>query len=90
MSSVAERVQALCSERLSTVHCECVDFSDGNCDGSKLDLVVVSAEFVGTALLARHRKVNGVIKDGGLMDGIHALTIKAWTPEQWEKKKGQN
>ena len=31
--------------------------------------------------------VQDLVKNGGLMEKIHALTIKAWTEEEWEKKK---
>ena len=57
-----------------------VDFSDSGCDGSKLAVRVVSTEFEGLALLARHRAVNAAVAH--LMAGIHALTIKALTPTQ--------
>jgi len=36
-------------------------------------------------LLDRHRMVNDTIKEQ--MKEIHALTLKTWTPEQWEQKK---
>lgn len=70
---------------LQTDHIECIDFSDDVCDGAKLDLVVVSEKFQGKPPLARHRLVNGALAD--MMDEIHAVTIKAWTPAQYESKK---
>lgn len=62
---------------------------EGSCSGgAKLILTIVSNQFKGKMPLARHRLVNSLLKDE-LADGsvIHALTINAWTPEQWEKKK---
>ena len=59
------------------------DLSDG-C-GSKLNLVVVSDQFEGVSLIDRQRKVNDALSS--LMPSIHALTMKTWTPEQYEKKK---
>lgn len=56
------------------------DFSDAGCEGSKLAVRIVSAEFDGQALLARHRAVNAAVAP--LMGSIHALTIKALTPAQ--------
>jgi len=38
-------------------------------------------------LLDRHRLINDTVTQAGLFEHIHALTIKAWTPEEWEKKK---
>jgi stress-induced morphogen len=61
------------------------DFSDG-C-GAKFDLIVVTKEFEGKPLLDRHRLVNEALKD--LMPKIHAVTMKTWTPTQWESKKPQ-
>jgi BolA family transcriptional regulator, general stress-responsive regulator len=56
------------------------DFSDAGCVGYKLEAHVVSPEFDGMALLARHRAVNAALAD--MMPRIHALTIKALTPSQ--------
>ena len=52
------------------------------------NVTVVSKEFENIALIQRHRLVNETLADemneakGGT---IHALAIKAKTPEQWEK-----
>mmetsp|Transcript_10803 Transcript_10803/g.31992 ORF Transcript_10803/g.31992 Transcript_10803/m.31992 type:complete len:85 (+) Transcript_10803:228-482(+) len=75
-----------CASHFDAEHCEVQDHSDG-C-GAKLEIVVVSASFDKVPLLQRHRRVQGLLKDEGLMDSIHAVTIKAWTPDQWETKKG--
>mmetsp|Transcript_15236 Transcript_15236/g.28923 ORF Transcript_15236/g.28923 Transcript_15236/m.28923 type:complete len:89 (-) Transcript_15236:58-324(-) len=85
--AIAEDVKAKCESSLEATHVECVDFSDDHCDGAKLELVVVSAVFQGLPLLKRHRKVNEVLAD--FMPQIHALTIKAWTPEQYQEKEQQ-
>jgi stress-induced morphogen len=37
--------------------------------------------------LARHRLVNAALAE--IMGEIHALTIKAWTPAQYESKKAE-
>jgi BolA protein len=72
---------------LDATHVECIDRSSdgaGSCDGNAmLELVVVSPRFDGVPLLQRHRMVNDCLKD--LMPKIHALTIKAWSPEQHER-----
>ena len=60
-----------------------VDTSDG-C-GSKFEAIIVSAKFDGMALLERQQAVNTVLADD--MPGIHALSMKTWTPAQYEKKK---
>ena len=47
----------------------------------------MTKEFEGKPLLDRHRLVNEALKD--LMPKIHAVTMKTWTPAQWETKKPQ-
>jgi len=61
------------------------DESDG-C-GAKFNIIVVSKAFESKPPLERHRMVHDCIKD--LMKSIHALSLKTWTPEQWEKKKNE-
>ena len=61
-------------------------------DESHFKVIVVSDQFEGVKpLIKRHRMVNSLLKEGGLMvdERIHALSLKTWTPDQWEKKKGQ-
>ena len=88
MSSLADTVEAKCTEAFAITHIDVVDFTDGACSGAKLELTIVSEDFDKVPLIQRHRKVQALLKEDGLMDErIHALTIKAWTPEQWEAKK---
>jgi|UPI000581A28B stress-induced morphogen len=61
------------------------DFSDDVCNGAKLKLIVVSDSFRGKPPLQRHRLVNDCVAVH--MPQIHALTIKTWTPAQYESKK---
>ena len=49
-------------------------------------VVVISTHFDAVKLLKRHQAVNTVLKDE-LAGGVHALSIVAKTPEQWEKSK---
>ncbi|XP_032512768.2 bolA-like protein DDB_G0274169 [Danaus plexippus] len=46
-------------------------------------VVVVSEQFEGLALLKRHRLVNDILKEE-LQNGVHALSIVAKTPQQWD------
>ena len=75
-----------CEENIQCTHVECIDHSDAGC-GVKLELTVVSPDFEGMMPLKRHRTINALLKTDGLMDSIHALTINAWTPAQWEEKR---
>ncbi len=61
------------------------DLSDG-C-GSKFNVIIVSPSFEGVGLLDRQRKLNDIVKV--YQDSIHALSWKAWTPAQYEKRKAE-
>jgi len=70
-------------EKLEADHVEVVDQSDG-C-GGKFEAVIVSKQFEGKALLARHRLVNAALAEE--LKTIHAFSQKTFTPEQWQQKQ---
>jgi acid stress-induced BolA-like protein IbaG/YrbA len=54
-------------------------------DNVHFDAVVVSAAFAGKRTLQRHRLIYGAL--GELIGGaIHALSIQAYTPEEWRDR----
>lgn len=87
MSITEETIQQKCQDSLEgTTHVECtVEGSD--CGGARVELTVVSESFAGKPLLKRHRLVNELFDAELKGNQIHALTIKAYTPAQWEAKK---
>lgn len=48
-------------------------------------VIVVSNDFAGMLLLARHRLVNNLLKDE-LAGPVHALALHTFTPAQWREK----
>lgn len=70
-------------EKLGAEHVEVVDQSDG-C-GGKFAALIVSNQFEGKALLARHRLVNSALEEE--LKTIHAFSQKTFTPEQWKQKQ---
>ncbi|WP_299568781.1 BolA/IbaG family iron-sulfur metabolism protein [uncultured Shewanella sp.] len=46
-------------------------------------VVVVSDEFESQRLISRHRAVNSVLAEE-LANGVHALSINAYTQEEWK------
>ena len=50
---------------------------------SHFKVLMVSGAFQGKASVMRHRMVNRILADE-LADGIHALTMRLLTPEQWQ------
>jgi len=49
-------------------------------------VVVVSDKFENVKLISRHRLVNDALKQE-LAEGVHALSINAYTPQQWDQGK---
>jgi len=54
-------------------------------DGAHFEAVVVSSLFEGVSLIARQRLVYSALGDRLLTGEIHALSIKAKTPTEWEQ-----
>ena len=51
-------------------------------------VLVVSPAFEGLGLVDRHRRVNDILREE-LSGGVHALSIRALTPAQWDEGKGE-
>lgn len=66
----------------SELHAEHVEVEDssGGC-GQAFAVVVVSDLFEGKNRLARHRLVNGAVKD--LITAVHSFTQKNYSPAEW-------
>ena len=50
-------------------------------------VTVVSQEFEGKRLIARHRLVNSIVSEE-LAGPVHALALHTYTQEDWHKKQG--
>ena len=48
-------------------------------------VVAVSADFTGLNLVARHRKIYAILSHE-LKNGVHALALHTFTPEEWKAK----
>jgi acid stress-induced BolA-like protein IbaG/YrbA len=58
-------------------------------DGTHFEAVVISGAFAGKSLLEKHRLVYAAL--GASMGGaIHALSIRAYTPEEWSRRRGES
>ena len=57
-------------------------------DGRHFEALVVSPEFEGKSLIERHRLVMATVNAEIQSDELHALSIKAYTPEQWAALSG--
>lgn len=56
-------------------------------DNTHFEAVVIAAEFAGKRPLARHQLVYQTL--GALVGNeIHALSIRAFTPDEWQQQAG--
>ena len=49
---------------------------------------MVSPEFEGKSLIEQHRLVMATVTAEIRSDALHALSIKAYTPQQWAAQSG--
>lgn len=55
-------------------------------DGQHFEAVIVSEEFAGLSRIQRQQRVNKTL--GERMTGeIHALSMKTYTPQEWQEKQ---
>ena len=54
-------------------------------DGTHFEAVVVSEAFFGKSRVQRHQMVYQTLGDR-MRQEIHALSMKTYTPEEWEKQ----
>ena len=52
-------------------------------DGRHWSAVIVSAEFEGKRLIARHQRVYATLGQRMHTDEVHALSMKTHTPAEW-------
>lgn len=76
-------MQKSLTTQLEATHVNVVDVS-GGC-GSMFNVEVVSPQFEGVTRVKQHRMVNEVLKDE--IKGMHGLTIRTMTPEQFANKQ---
>jgi acid stress-induced BolA-like protein IbaG/YrbA len=56
-------------------------------DGGKYEATVVSEAFEGLSMLKEHQLVYATVNEHIASGALHALTIKAYTPSEWEEIK---
>lgn len=57
-------------------------------DGAHFAIRVISNEFEGLSSLKRQQKIYALVNEHIASGDIHALTIKTYTPEEWQTKEG--
>ncbi len=56
-------------------------------DGRHFDAVVICDHFSGKSMLEQHRMVYAALGDRFDTDAVHALSIKTYTRDEWERLK---
>lgn len=54
-------------------------------DGGKYEATVISDAFAGLSMLKEHQLVYATVNEHIASGALHALTIKAYTPGEWEE-----
>lgn len=54
-------------------------------DGSHYEAIVIGECFDGQSMVAQQKMVYATLNEHITSGAIHAITIKAYTPAQWEK-----
>lgn len=82
--SVRERVTERLRKAIPEADVEVVDLTGTD---DHLEARVVSPAFEGKSPVERHRMVYAPVRDWIEDDTVHALAVKAWTPDQYTKMK---
>ena len=86
-----QRIEAKLQSELSPLHLEVTDESHMHNvpEGaeSHFKVVAVSERFADQKQVGRHRIVNRELS-GEFENGLHALALHTWTPEEWFEKGG--
>lgn len=89
--SMSARIEARLTDALAPVHLALEDESHKHNvppgSESHWKVVVVSEAFAGQRLVQRQRAVYGALK-AELADGVHALSMKTLSPDEWRAQGG--
>ena len=78
----AEELQAIIAAGLPCQHLQVQG------DGRHWSAVIVSGDFEGKRLVARHQRVYATLGERIQKDEVHALSMKTLTPAEWAAQGG--
>ena len=88
--TVQDRIETKLAAALAPAHLEVVNESGNHHvpagSESHFRVVVVASSFEGERLLARHRRVNELLRDE--LEVIHALALHTYTESEWRTRFG--
>lgn len=77
-----EEIKSSLAKALPISLVETQDLTGG---GDHWQVIIVSPAFEGKGLIEQHRMVNEALKEPMADQRIHALSLKTYSPAQWEK-----
>ena len=77
-----EEIKSLIESGISTSYVNVVG------DGTHFEAVIVSSDFENKIMIDRHKLVYNALGDA-MNEKIHAISLKTYTPGQWENIKQQ-
>jgi stress-induced morphogen len=77
-----DEIKSTLSQGLPVSVVETQDLTGG---GDHWQVIIVSPAFEGKGLVEQHRMVNEVLKEPLADQRIHALSLKTYSPAQWDK-----
>lgn len=89
----AKTIEKTLKDNLKILHLEVINESHkhaGHSEAAKagnshFQILIVSSDFAGKSFVQRHRMINDLLKIE-FDKGLHALAIKALTPEEFQKQ----
>ncbi len=66
-----------------------VEVRDLTGGGDHFQVLIVSSAFEGKGLVDQHQMVYGSLREALGNESIHALALKTYTPEQWQRLAAQ-
>lgn len=79
-----KEIEAKIKEKIKTSHLEVIDLRGGD----HIQVIVISPDFENKSLVEQHKIVYDILSGEMKSNEIHALTLKTYSPTQWEKVKG--
>ena len=77
-----DEIKSTLEKALPGATVEVQDYTGG---GNHFQVLVVSASFEGKGLVDQHQMVYAALRESLGNERIHALALKTYTPEQWQR-----
>ena len=79
-----QEIETKIKEKIKTSHLEVIDLRGGD----HIQVIMVSPDFEDKSLVEQHKIVYDALSNEMKSNSIHALTLKTFSPSQWQKVKG--